>query len=166
MKFKLLNIMKNLKSNNNKDKNNHKNQYNNYPKNLKRWCEFRDKAQPIWNLSFKYDSEIKENYTLFINNNLEKQYFNKLFINCNKYIELLPRLRQLQEEENKINNTDYSSKYCIAYHKLALAYEKLGEYENAIKICEEAIENGFEDDKTKSGFKGRIEKIKKKMNSK
>ena len=36
-----------------------------------------------------------------------------------------------------------------------------GEYEKAISICEKALEYGLHDN-TKSGFEGRIERIKKK----
>lgn len=41
---------------------------------------------------------------------------------------------------------------------------ELGDFERAIKVCETAISYGLHDG-TKSGFQGRIDRIKKKMNS-
>ena len=45
---------------------------------------------------------------------------------------------------------------------LATVYAEDGEYEKAIEVCEKAIAFGL-DDNTKSSYKGRIERIKKKM---
>jgi hypothetical protein len=48
---------------------------------------------------------------------------------------------------------------------LILIYERRGEIEKAIEICELAIEYGL-DDNTKGGFPRRLEKLKKKLCSK
>ena len=39
-----------------------------------------------------------------------------------------------------------------------------GEYENAISICQQAINMGFDNDKTKGGMQGRIARLCKKAN--
>lgn len=48
------------------------------------------------------------------------------------------------------------------FQYLATVYTEDGEYENAIAVCENAIAFGLNDG-TKSGYQGRIERIKKKM---
>jgi tetratricopeptide (TPR) repeat protein len=51
--------------------------------------------------------------------------------------------------------------YCPSFTRLAIIYEKNGEYGKAIETCEIAVKLGFEED-TKSGYSGRIMKLKKK----
>lgn len=48
------------------------------------------------------------------------------------------------------------------FQKYATFLADKGEYEKAIEVCEQAIAHGLHDG-TKSGFEGRIERIKKKM---
>jgi len=48
------------------------------------------------------------------------------------------------------------------FQHLATVYTEDGEYEKAIEVCEKAIAFGL-NDWTKSGYQGRIERIKKKM---
>lgn len=60
----------------------------------------------------------------------------------------------------------YSIPYFPTFKQLAIIYEKEGDYENAIKICEYAIAEGFENDKTKGGMTGRLEKLRKKAGMK
>lgn len=50
----------------------------------------------------------------------------------------------------------------IPYKKLAIIYEKEGNYSQAIQLCEEALSFGFTDDGTKGGMEGRLAKLKKK----
>lgn len=140
------------------------NQYYNYPNDLKLWCENRDKYFTYWEQASTCIQNINENYSQFINNNLSEYYFSKLLLNCNTYIKLKPILDESIKKENEINNTnDIPSCYNIGYHKLAMAYEKLGQYQNAINICKEAIKNGYTDDKTKYGFQGRIKRLENKI---
>lgn len=51
---------------------------------------------------------------------------------------------------------------CPSFIRLAIIYEKNGEYEKAIETCNSALKLGLEDD-TKSGFSGRIKRLKKKI---
>ena len=107
----------------------------------------------------------KEYYSLFINNNLDKEYFKKMLDYCNKVFESEELARSIE----KINNELVGTKDAVAhgndaYIVLAKSYEKLKEYDKAIKICETAIKHNFENDGTKYGFKGRIERLNKKIN--
>ncbi len=46
---------------------------------------------------------------------------------------------------------------------LAVHYEKVGFFEDAIRICDFAIKHGYKDDKTKSGMQGRKQRLIKKQ---
>lgn len=48
------------------------------------------------------------------------------------------------------------------YKRLAIIYEKEGNIQQAISVCNQAIAAGFESDGTKKGMQGRIEKLMKK----
>ena len=50
-----------------------------------------------------------------------------------------------------------------AFQKLAIIYEKAGNYPAAIAICEKAISLGFDNDGTKGGMTARVERLKKKL---
>jgi len=63
------------------------------------------------------------------------------------------------------NEFDGSLPRVVTFQHYATLLTELQEYEEAIIICEKAISYGL-DDGTKGGYKGRIDKIKKKMNSK
>ena len=52
-----------------------------------------------------------------------------------------------------------------AFQKLAIIYEKAGNYSEAISICKLAIELGFDLDGTKGGMKGRLSRLEKKLQS-
>lgn len=49
-----------------------------------------------------------------------------------------------------------------AFRRLAIIYERRGEYQEAIAVCERALDFGLSDG-TKGGFEGRLERIMKKM---
>lgn len=140
------------------------NKYKGYSQDLKEYCLYRDKYQKYWNEQGKYIEGINKNYSLFINNNLDMNYFNTMLEYCYKYLEIMPIIEESRKEDTRINRTEYpKEKSNLAYKKMALAYEKLGNYEKAISICEEAIKNGYTNDDTKSGYVGRIEKLKLKL---
>ncbi len=138
------------------------NKYAGYAEETKKYCEYQDKYGTIWNLYGKYEEEINHYYYEFINTN-NKDYFNKLFASCQKCIELLPQLEEAKKQDIKTNGTVYTKKpYCVAYEKLAKAYEKVGCYNSAINICTEAISKGYSDG-TKSSFEGRIKRLETKL---
>lgn len=136
--------------------------YKGYSKELREYSEYQDKYGEVWNLCGEYTEKINHYYSSYINSN-SKDDFNNLLHYCQKYIELLPKLEEAKQEDIKINKTNYPQKtYCIAYHKLAMAYEKAGCYNSAINVCKEAIEKGYSDG-TKGDFLSRIQRIKEKL---
>ena len=52
-----------------------------------------------------------------------------------------------------------------SYSRLGIIYEKSNRYEEAIKLYESALRHG-QNDKTKGGFEGKIERLRKKLNLK
>lgn len=147
------------KQNNCTDRNS---QYYGYPNDLKEYCEYQDKYGPLWNLLGNYTEKINYYYSDYINTNKHED-FNNLLSYCLKYIELLPQLEEAKKEDSRINGTVYKNPYyCIAYHKLAMAYEKAECYNSAINVCNEAIAQGYTDG-TKGGFEARLKRLKKKQ---
>lgn len=136
--------------------------YKYYPKDLKEHCEYNDKYQSLFNSICFYTEQINSLYSDFINTKSEKS-FNELLLYCQKYIELLPQLEEAHKEDTRINGNVYPSKYCLPYHKLAMAYEKAECYNSAINVCQEAINLGYEDG-TKGGFSARLKRLKEKQN--
>lgn len=141
---------------------NNTNQYENYPNDLKEYCEYRDKYQTLYNTIGSYTEKINFLYSDFINTKNQKS-FNELLIYCQKYIELLPQLEEAHKEDTRINGNKYTSKYCLPFHKLAMAYEKAECYNSAINVCQDAINLGYEDG-TKGGFSARLKRLKEKQN--
>ncbi len=138
--------------------------YYGYPNELKNMCEHEEKYKDYWDKYQDYTEKINSLYSLFMNSNFNTKYFEDLKTYCEKIINIEPIINKSIEEENKINNSNKSlHSYCIGYHKLAMAYEKLGRYDIAIEICKYAIESGFPDDNTKGGFEGRIRRLEKKI---
>ena len=50
-----------------------------------------------------------------------------------------------------------------SFQRLAIIYEKKGEYKKAIDICKKAIKYNLRDT-SKAGFEGRLERLEKKLN--
>ena len=49
-----------------------------------------------------------------------------------------------------------------AFPRLAIVYEKRGQYDFAANVCQKAISYGFTSDRTKGGMYGRLARICKK----
>ena len=143
-------------------------EYYGYPNDLKAWCENQDKYSNTWKKYAKYREKINNYYSNFINNGFKSSDLTELENYCDKYLDLIPDIIKSLQEEKKINNDknmiiNEQSYYSFVYKKLALAYEKQGNYQKAIDICQKSISNGVTDDGTKSGFSGRIEKLQNKL---
>ena len=114
--------------------------------------------------------------------NLDKLYLEKCIKYCLEDIESLKELNNSYIEENikrldylkKINPNEYkkevskikSKKFegnIPAFKRLSIIYEKEKNYEKAINICQQAIAYGQINNGTSSGFPGRIEKLKSKL---
>lgn len=79
---------------------------------------------------------------------------------CKKDIEIYPKY--INELETVLTSDNALTLGVISFYRLAIIYEKAGNYEDAISICNLAVEYGVSD-YTQSGFTGRIERIEKKM---
>ena len=143
-------------------------QYKEYPDDLKAWSENRDKYADIWKKYNEYHEKIDNYYSNFINNGLNQSDLTELENYGNKYLEIIPSIVQSLKSEKEINkdtnmNINEQIYYSYVYKKLALAYEKQGNYQKAIDVCRTSINKGIVDDGTKNGFPGRMEKLKKKL---
>lgn len=141
------------------------NSYEDYPEESRAFYEYKQKYDPIWNLEYEYREQINNYYSKYINTKETKDFI-ELYSYCMKYIESLPKFKEAREAESKvIEEPTKPNTYCIAYHKLAMAYEKAEHYESAINVCKDAISKGYTDG-TKGGFEARIDRIKKKQTKK
>ena len=85
---------------------------------------------------------------------------------CEESIEMTPKvLKQMEYEHKEIfeYDHDFVPPSIPAFKRLAIIYENQGNYDKAINVCQKAIDLGLKDG-TKSGFEGRIERLKKKIN--
>lgn len=115
----------------------------------------------------------------------EKEYLEKCIYICKKDIELYPlfkssyikedlkRLKFLlslheigskeyQKYQEKIINYEYPNLNIPSFKRLAIIYEDQGKYKEAIEVCKLALEYGL-DDGTQGGFKGRIQRLERKI---
>lgn len=141
-----------------------------YPEDLKAWCQNRDKYSDTWQKYAKYREKINHYYSNFINNGLQQIDLVKLENYCNKFLELVPDLiKSLKEEKSITHDTNMiineQSYYSFVYKKLVLAYQKQGDYQKALDLCNRVISLGITDDGTKMGFIGRAERLSKKLNT-
>lgn len=118
----------------------------------------------FYNKYYESMQKAKEYYSMFINNNLENKYYEKILENCNYVLSNVEQFRNLEMMNNKLTGEKDLIKSNDAYVILSKAYEKMNEYDKALEVCEEAIKNGFTNDGTKAGYAGRAEKIKLKIN--
>lgn len=81
---------------------------------------------------------------------------------CKEAIDFAPKaLEAFQKEYHGESLLDFIPPNIAAFKRLAVIYEELGEYSQAIEVCDQAIEYGLRDG-TPSGFQGRKEKLQKK----
>lgn len=73
---------------------------------------------------------------------------------CERDIELFPKFMEAYDDDTPPR--------IPAFQQLAIILEKEGKYDEAIEVCEKALEYGLKDG-TKGGFEGRIEKYRKKL---
>ena len=80
---------------------------------------------------------------------------------------LADNIKDIKNQANNtyeiLNSDIYELLRCQAFKDLAMYYEKKNMYSEAISICDMAISCGYESDGTKSGMKGRKERILKKQ---
>ena len=110
------------------------------------------KGDPI-DTHFLYSSIVKQAYKNRQNKKMRMLFKKIASEHVKNFDTLLNPL--LVEFENKLPQVP-------TFQYLATVYTEDKEYNNAIEVCENAINFGL-DDGTKSGFEGRIERIKKKI---
>lgn len=118
----------------------------------------------FYNKYYENIQKAKEYYSMFINNNLENKYYEKILESCSYVLSNVEQFRNLEMMNNKLTGTEDLIKSNDAYVILSKTYEKMNEYDKALEICQEAIKNGFTNDGTKAGYAGRAEKIRLKIN--
>lgn len=151
----------------NKKENIKNNQYKYYSNDLKEWCLIKDNYHSLWNEHFKNLEEIDKLYSkaikeVDINNNYTLQTIEL----CLEDISLAQDLMDCSVKQAQINKQDIENNIPVysSFTTLAKLYEKQFKYQEAINICEKAIEIGYLKDGTKGGYIARIEKLKKKLN--
>lgn len=84
---------------------------------------------------------------------------------CLKDIELAPYFLEYNKKEAKSYGVSLKSwiPNFPTFKKLAIIYEKQGKYLEAIEICKQAISLGFNNDDTRDGLLGRIQKLEQKL---
>ena len=113
----------------------------------------------IIDLHYCYNSWIELTYKQREN----PHYLNLCIEYCKKDIDMFPAFKKAYAQENPALLKDGILLIRLpSFQQLAIIYEKQGEFQQAIEICEMAISYGLSDS-TKGGFEGRLEKLRKKQ---
>ncbi|WP_331552723.1 phage minor capsid protein [Acetobacterium sp.] len=81
----------------------------------------------------------------------------------NRPFNITPEIIRLKEKYKKeYEQPDFNIKL-LSLSRLAIIYEKQGNFKNAINICKTAISLNIENDGTKNGFSGRLKKLESKQ---
>lgn len=136
-----------------------------------------DKTNELYDKAFKKSEKNIINRHFYYNNIIEYYYgmrdkqtdaLEKCIEYCKKDIEITPQVLSNMEKDDmwKHYNQDgelvFTPPRFPSFQRLAIIYDNLKEYEEAIKVCKKAIYNGLKDG-TKTGFEGRIERLEKKL---
>lgn len=111
-----------------------------------------DRSKDPVDLHFAYNNLIKLYYKL----RSEDDYLEKCIDYCQKDIKLYEG--ELRDEQFFKDNEPRVH----AFKRLAIIYKKQERYEDAIEVCKQAIKYDMSDG-TKSGFKGRLERLEGKL---
>ena len=102
-------------------------------------------------------TKIDESYSVINSLNAFGEAAGDKFIkHCEKHIQLS---KDLEPYWKKYEMTYYWGE---VYKRLAMAYEKRGDYFNSAQSCVRAIQDGYTDDKTTGGYRGRLARMIKK----
>lgn len=114
---------------------------------------------------FYYNNVIDYYYGL---RNKEKSALDKCIKYCKEDIQIAPKVLKLMENDTTFKHYDESGKLAFtppmfpSFQRLAIIYEKQEKYHEAIEICELALSLNLKDG-TKTGFEGRIKRIRRKI---
>ncbi len=113
--------------------------------------------------------EINEKYSIAYNltgyHSPEMEYVIDL---CYQDIELAPMIKEFQIEMNRIfheNEEDRKLPQYQSFSRLAIIYEKQGNFEKGIEICNIALRLGYTRDGTQGGMRGRMARLIRKNNN-
>ena len=87
---------------------------------------------------------------------------------CKTLIDMIPEVKKAQEKYNakflieRPNAEPHDFVTVEPFKRLSIMYEKEGDLQTAMLFCDYALSLGYEDDGTKAGMNGRLEKLKKK----
>ena len=87
---------------------------------------------------------------------------------CKALIDMIPDVKTQQKEYNAKykmafpSATVYDFVTVEPFKRLAIMYEKEGNLQYAMLFCDYALSLGYNDDGTKGGMKGRLDKLRKK----
>ena len=87
---------------------------------------------------------------------------------CKTIIDMIPDVKTQQKEYNAKYKTarpetpDFDFVTVEPFKRLAIMYEKEGELQIAMLFCDYALSLGYNDDGTKNGMQGRLDKLRKK----
>lgn len=126
--------------------------------------KIRTQYRDVIDLHSEYWERYEKLYSVLLNGNLlQTPKAIELITLIQADIDIAPEWRQMNIEMSKLYG-HAPQKYYPAFVRMALVYEKRGEYEKAILVCQNAISLGFDNDKTKGGMQGRIARLCKKAN--
>ena len=87
---------------------------------------------------------------------------------CKTLIDMIPDVKNQQKEYNakykkeRPDSTDFDFVTVTPFKRLSSMYEKEGDLKTAMLFCDYALSMGYNDDGTKGGMQGRLDKLKKK----
>ena len=87
---------------------------------------------------------------------------------CKALIDMIPDVKNQQKEYNakykkaRPDATDFDFVTVTPFKRLSIMYEKEGDLQTAMLFCDYALSLGYNDDGTKGGMQGRLDKLKKK----
>lgn len=117
-----------------------------------------DKAyQKIYKKSLDLHAKIEDAYSVLRNtDSYNTESGDKFILMCEKYISMIPELLPYWEKY------EYGTLYAMPYTRLAMTYEKRGDFYNAAQICVRSINDGLPNDGPKSTMRNRLSRMIKK----
>ena len=138
-----------------------------YDINYEELEKLENKYRPILDKHYKNLEKIGMQYTVANNLSLPNSpEMQKVIDLCLEDITLAPEFLEFHIKEAKLygkNLQDWLPNY-PSFQRLAIIYEKQGEYQKAIDVCKQAIDLGFYKDGTTGQMPGRLARLIKKAN--
>lgn len=135
---------------------------------LDNYIQIEKKYNNVLNKHFKNIEKINMLYTVANNLSLPNSPQMQQVIDlCLQDIELAPQISNYCKEIASHYNDDLDNHLFnyVSFQRLAIIYEKQGEYQKAIDVCKQAIELGFYKDGTAGQMPGRMARLIKKLNN-